>query len=388
MFTIFKKKSQLVPLKIWMNGLADIEDGALDQALNLTVLPFAHDHIAIMPDAHQGYGMPIGGILPAKNAVVPFAVGLDIGCGMRSVQTRIKIERLSPQKIDLYFKQIGKAIPQGFNWHKKPQKHAIFDRLPGEVGILSAEAQNVRKQLGTLGGGNHFIEFQSDEDGFLWVMIHSGSRNIGKKVAEHFHRRAVHQCKARNENLPSFELSYFPFDSADGQEYFKAMSWCQKFSRANRETMMERIMEIIGEPPVQTIDVHHNYASLEKHFGQQVIVHRKGSILAEKGHIGIIPGSMGTRSYIVEGLGNADAFNSSAHGAGRRMGRKAAKRAIPVERVLRQMEEKGIAVFTNYRKDLPEECDEAYKDVDYVIEQQKDLVKVRTVLKPVAVLKA
>jgi len=165
------------------------------------------------------------------------------------------------------------------------------------------------------------------------------------------------------------------------------MSWCQKFSRANRETMMEVILDIIEETPLQIIDIHHNYAAVERHFGEKVVVHRKGAIKAEKGDKGIIPGSMGTHSYIVEGLGNAESFNSSAHGAGRRLGRRAAKRAIPVERVLREMKDKGIEVYTNYLKDLPEECSEAYKDIDYVIEQQKDLVKVVTVLKPFGVLK-
>jgi len=387
MLNIYEKTHQRVPLLLWMERLEDLEEGALQQALNLTQLPFAHHHIALMPDAHQGYGMPIGGVLAAKNAIIPYAVGLDIGCGMRVAETAIPIKNLSRQKIDLYLKQIGRAIPQGFDWHKKPQKHPIFDELPGDVGILTDEAKNVRHQLGTLGGGNHFIEFQSDENGILWVMIHSGSRNIGKKVAEHFHHRAVKLCRARGENLPSSELSYFPFDSGHGQEYFRAMSWCQKFSRTNREKMMEVILDVISESPRQIIDIHHNYAALENHFGEQVVIHRKGAIKAEKGVIGVIPGSMGTHSYIVQGLGFADAFNSSAHGAGRKMGRRQAKRSIPVERVLREMEQKGITLQTEFLKDLPEECSEVYKDIDYVIQQQKDLVKVKVKLKPIAVLK-
>lgn len=388
MLTIYDKDNQRVPLKVWMTDRSDLEEGALEQALNLTNLRFAHHHIAVMPDAHQGYGMPIGGVLPAKDAIVPYAVGLDIGCGMRSAETRVEVKSLSPQKLNLYMKQISKAIPQGFNWHKKPQVHpTIFNEMPLDVGIIASEAKDIKHQLGTLGGGNHFIEFQSDPKGMLWIMIHSGSRNIGKVVAEHFHRRAVKKCKELGEELPTMELSYFPFDSNDGQEYFKTMSWCQKFSKANRERMMEVILDIIGETPKRMIDVHHNYAAVEKHFGAEVILHRKGSIRADKGDVGIIPGSMGTHSYIVEGLGNVEAFLSSAHGAGRKMGRRAAKRTIPVERILREMEEKGVAIYTDYLKDLPEECSEVYKDIDYVMEQQKDLVKVVTELKPVAVLK-
>ena len=387
MITIYDHKSQKVPLKLWMKRAADLEEGALQQSLNLTNLPFAHHHVAVMPDAHKGYGMPIGGVLPAKDAIVPYAVGMDIGCGMCSVETGIKAADISREKLDTYLYGIAAAIPQGFNWHKKPQKHPVFSEMPDDSGALNAERSNVKKQLGTLGGGNHFVEFQADPAGKLWIMLHSGSRNIGKKVAEHYHKRAVKSCNLQGEKLPTSELSFFRFDSPDGQEYFRAMSWCQKFSRANRQVMMDVILDIVGESPRQRIDIHHNYAAVEKHFGEKVVVHRKGAIKAEQGDMGIIPGSMGTHSYIVQGLGNAESFNSSAHGAGRRLGRRAAKRAIPVERVLREMKDKGIEVYTNQLKDLPEESTDAYKDIDYVIEQQQDLVKVVTTLKPFAVLK-
>lgn len=387
MLTIFDPESQKVPLKLWMREAGDLEEGAFRQSVNLTNLPFAHHHIAVMPDAHKGYGMPIGGVLPANNSIVPFAVGLDIGCGMCAVETKVKAADISREKLDIYLYRIAAAIPQGFNWHKKAQKHPVFSEMPGGVWILESERAKVKQQLGTLGGGNHFIEFQSDPKGNLWIMLHSGSRNIGKKVAEHFHKRAVKSCRERGEKLPTTELSFFHFDSADGREYFAAMSWCQKFSRANREVMMDVVLDIVNETPLQRIDIHHNYAVVEKHFGEEVVIHRKGAIKAEKGDTGVIPGSMGTHSYIVEGLGNPESFNSSAHGAGRKMGRRAAKRAIPVERVLREMKDKGIEVYTNYLKDLPEESTDAYKDIDYVIEQQKDLVKVVTVLRPFAVLK-
>jgi tRNA-splicing ligase RtcB len=387
MITLFNKNNQLVPLKLWLDNPEELETEALKQALNLTLLPFAYHHIAIMPDAHQGYGMPIGGVLAADDAIIPYAVGLDIGCGMRSAETSIKVRDLSPEKINLILNQIGKAIPQGFDWHKKPKKHPIFDELPQEVGILREEAQNVRYQLGTLGGGNHFVELQRDPQGILWVMIHSGSRNIGKKVAEHFHKRAVKSCQAKGISLPTSELSFFGFDTPDGQEYFKAMSWCQKFSRTNREAMMEIILDILGETPRNIIDIHHNYAGIETHFGKEVIVHRKGAVKAEEGLPGVIPGSMGTHSYIVEGMGNLESFQSSAHGAGRRLGRNQARRTIPVERVFREMAEKNIVIATATKHELPEECDSAYKNIDAVMEYQKDLVKIVTTLYPIAVLK-
>lgn len=387
MFTIFDKQEQRIPLKIWMSSENELEEGAFKQAMNLTQLSFAYHHIALMPDAHQGYGMPIGGVLAAEDAIVPNAVGLDIGCGMRAAKTSRLASDISLQWLNLMMNNINRTIPRGFDWHKKPQKHPVFDDFPDHIGILAAEFKNIKHQLGTLGGGNHFIEFQLDSEDNLWIMVHSGSRNIGKKVAEHFHRRAVKSCETRNEPLPTKELSFFKLDSPDGQEYFTAMTWCQKFSRANRETMMHVILDIIGESPRQMIDIHHNYAAPEKHFGKTVVLHRKGAVKADKGAIGVVPGSMGTHSYIIEGLGDPESFNSSAHGAGRRLGRRQARRIIPVETVLRQMEEKGIPVSAANKRELPEEADEAYKDLDYVMHQQRGLVRIITKLHPIAVVK-
>lgn len=387
MFVIFDEKKQRIPLKIWMSSESELEEGAFKQAMNLTQLAFAYHHIALMPDAHLGYGMPIGGVLAADGAILPNAVGLDIGCGMRAVKTSRLASDISLQWLNLMMKNINRTIPRGFDWHKKPQKHPVIDEMPDYIGIIAAESKNIKHQLGTLGGGNHFIEFQRDSEDNLWIMVHSGSRNIGKKVAEHFHRRAIKSCEARNEQLPTSELAFFQLDSSDGQEYLTAMTWCQKFSRANRETMMRAILDIIGESPRQMIDIHHNYAALEEHFGKTVTLHRKGAVKADKGAIGVIPGSMGTHSYIVEGLGNPESFDSSAHGAGRRLGRRQARRTIPVETVLRQMEEKGIPVSAANKRELPEEADEAYKDLDSVMHQQRDLVRIVTELRPIAVVK-
>jgi len=387
MIEVFNKNVQRVPVKIWMHTLDDMEPTTLQQALNLSVLKFAHHHIAIMPDAHQGYGMPIGGVLAAKDAVIPYAVGMDIGCGMHAAKMRIMASNFSSQRLSQVIKQIVKAIPQGFNWHKKQQSDPVFDELPGKIQILREESTNARKQLGTLGGGNHFIEFQRDDDDSLWIMIHSGSRNVGKKVASLFHKRAVKFCKNYKEELPTSELSFFPLDSSEGAEYVEAMNWCLKFARANRRRMMEVILDIVGDNPVELIDIHHNYAAKEEHFGEKVMVHRKGATRAESGLKGIVPGSMGSNSYITEGLGNLDSFNSSAHGAGRKLGRKAAKRSIPIDRVLSQMNERGIAVSAATLKDLPEECPEAYKDINEVMNAQQDLVKIVARLKPIGVIK-
>ncbi len=387
MFEVFDKNNQRIPLKIWMSGIDDLESEALNQALNLTRLPFAYHHIALMPDTHQGYGMPIGGVMAADGAVIPYAVGLDIGCGMNAVKTSRKSSGLRDAELNLILKQVARAIPQSFDWHKKPQSHEVLDALPREIGVIAAEEKNIRRQLGTLGGGNHFIEFQRDAEDNLWIMVHSGSRNIGKKVAEHFHKRAVRSCQTRGEILPTKELSFFTIDSPDGKEYLKAMNWCLNFARASRSRMMDAVLDIIGETPRAGIDIHHNYAALEEHFGRKVVLHRKGATKAEEGLVGIVPGSMGTKSYIVEGLGNPDSFNSCSHGAGRRLGRRQAKRSIPVEKVLREMEEKNIKLYSAALRDLPEESDHAYKDIDAVMENQRDLVKVMEVLYPIAVVK-
>ena len=387
MIELFDKNSQRIPILMWVSDVNDLEPETLNQARNLSVLPIAFDHIALMPDAHQGYGMPIGGVMAVKDAVIPYAVGLDIGCGMHSVQTNVKASEFAKVKLHFAMSRIVKAIPQGFNWHKKPQKGEVLDEIPEDVGILREERQNIKHQLGTLGGGNHFIEFQKDKQDKLWIMIHSGSRNIGKKVAEHFHKRAVKRCKAENIELPTSELSFFPADSFDGEEYLTAMKWCLKFAKASRARMMDTVLDILQETPVKRLDIHHNYASWEKHYGEKVLIHRKGATCAEAGRDGIIPGSMGSNSYITVGKGKPESFNSSAHGAGRRMGRNAARRAIKVEKVLREMDEMGILVSASNKKELPEESPEAYKDIDEVMAQQSDLVEIRTVLKPIGVIK-
>jgi tRNA-splicing ligase RtcB len=387
MITLFDKKQQRIPLMIWMSRLDELEGETLQQALNLTKLPFTYRQIALMPDAHMGYGMPIGGVMATEETIVPYAVGLDIGCGMRAALTPYRAEEFAPERLRSCMAKIRHRIPQGFDWHPSIQQGEVLDRMPLHLPLFQEEDKRARKQLGTLGGGNHFIELQKDEQGRLWVMIHSGSRNIGKQTAEHFHKKAKDISRKLKADLPTSELSYLPLDTDEGQDYLEAMNWCLDFAFANRQRMMESVMEILQCSPLDELDIHHNYAALEKHFGRQVWVHRKGAVKAGEGDRGIIPGSMGAPSYIVQGQGNPESFLSSSHGAGRRMGRKEARRKIPVEKVLADLKSRGVEVQTGNLHDLAEEAAQAYKDIDRVMSEQVDLVQPVTKLTPLGVVK-
>ena len=373
-----------VPIKMWLD---DIEDGALEQAINLANLPFVHKWVSIMPDSHQGYGMPIGGVLATKGVIVPNAVGVDIGCGMAAVKTTINGPDVETLKTIMG--KVREAIPVGFNHHKVDQAWDGFDRAP-DIPIIQQELDSARKQLGTLGGGNHFIEFQSDEDGTLWVMLHSGSRNFGLKTAKVFHKQAQALCGRWHVGLPDSELAFLPMDDQTGQDYHAAMSFCLEFAQANRDHMMSKIMDIIGEAAgggeANRVNIHHNYAALEHHYGENVWVHRKGATRVRAGERGIIPGSMGTSSYIVEGLGNPESFCSCSHGAGRRMGRKQAERTLNLEEEKSRMDSLGIVHGMRVVSDL-DEAPGAYKDIDMVMENQRDLVKVVTKLRPLGSIK-
>ncbi|MCL6610579.1 MAG: RtcB family protein [Peptococcaceae bacterium] len=365
----------------------DLEEEAMAQARNLANLPFACGHVALMPDAHSGYGMPIGGVMATRDVIVPNAVGVDIGCGMRAVRLPVPAEELYAKR-DAVLNDIQRSIPTGFNWHKNPQDHPLFKKVP-EVRIIREEIDNARRQIGTLGGGNHFIELQRDDNGDSWVMLHSGSRNLGKKTCDAYNRLA----RDRNYyGLPdSWQLWGLPADSPPGREYLAAMRFCLDFARANREHMMKIILEIverhlkISTAGLAQIDVHHNYAAVEKFGGEERIIHRKGAVRAE-GTV-IIPGSMGTPSYICRGLQNPKSFVSCSHGAGRSMGRNAARKAYSVESVIREMREKDISFFKANKKDAAEECSAAYKDITKVMDQQSDLVEVLLELRPIGVVK-
>ena len=380
------------PVKIWTN---DVEETAMRQIENLTTLPFLHHHLAIMPDVHAGMGMPIGGVLACDGAVIPNAVGVDIGCGMCAVKTNWKMEDLPAHVIRKeIMKGIRARIPLGMDHHKEaqdakylPQGHDI-DKME----IVKRRQHSILHEVGTLGGGNHFIELQKDEEGNLWIMIHSGSRNLGKQVGDYYNKIAVSlNEKWHSVVSPEIRLPFLPHGTREFGAYWNEMKYCIDFALCNRKLMMERIQEVIADSlkgiefePM--INIAHNYAAFEHHFGKDVIVHRKGATLAREGVIGIIPGSQGTASYIVEGLGNPDSFCSCSHGAGRVLSRKAAIKTLDMDAEVRNLEAKGIIHAIRCQDDM-QEASGAYKDIDTVIANESDLVKLKTKLLPIAVIK-
>ena len=380
------------PVKIWTN---DVEESAMRQIENLTTLPFLHHHLAIMPDVHAGMGMPIGGVLACDGAVIPNAVGVDIGCGMCAVKTNWKVEDLPPHVIRKeIMKGIRARIPLGMDHHKEaqdakylPQGHNI-DKME----IVKRRQISILHEVGTLGGGNHFIELQKDEEGNLWIMIHSGSRNLGKQVGDYYNKIAASlNEKWHSVVSPEIRLPFLPHGTREFGAYWNEMKYCIDFALCNRRLMMERIQEVIADSlkgiefePM--INIAHNYTAFEHHFDKDVIVHRKGATLAREGVIGIIPGSQGTASYIVEGLGNPDSFCSCSHGAGRVLSRKAAIKTLDMDAEVRNLEAKGIIHAIRCQDDM-QEASGAYKDIDTVIANESDLVKVKTKLLPIAVIK-
>jgi tRNA-splicing ligase RtcB len=380
------------PIKLW---LAEIDADTLSQAKNLANLPFLFHHVAIMPDAHVGYGMPIGGVAATEGVVIPNAVGVDIGCGVCAQQT--SLPTLAKSQLKQILQAVRQTIPLGFQHHKKPQASG---RMPdfgrgqtdNELPIVAREYDNGVLQLGTLGGGNHFIELQQGDDGLLWIMIHSGSRNIGYQVAKHYNLMAADHNRTHGGKIPGkWQLDYLPLDSEPGQRYLREMEYCVRFAAANRRAMLQRVREILLdiEPAVTfstAFDIAHNYAALENHFGREVLVHRKGATRAGAGEMGLIPGSQGSQSYIVRGLGNPESFSSCSHGAGRKLGRKQAQRELDMQTEVRRLERQGILHALRHKRDL-EEAAGAYKDITKVIEDQRDLVEVVTTLQPLAVVK-
>ena len=380
------------PVKIWTD---DVEESAMQQIENLCTLPFLYHHLAIMPDVHAGMGMPIGGVLACVDAVIPNAVGVDIGCGMCAVKTNWRVEDISA---DVLRKQIMRGIreriPLGMDHHKErqdesylPQGHDI-DKLT----VVKAQYISAQRQVGTLGGGNHFIELQRDEQGMLWIMIHSGSRNLGKQVGDHYNKLAVMLNERWHSVVkPELRLAFLPLRTQEFNDYWAEMQYCVEFALCNRRLMMERIQEVIADalPGIEfepMINIAHNYAAWEHHYGKNVIVHRKGATLAREGIVGIIPGSQGTASYIVEGLGNPDSFNSCSHGAGRLMSRTAAVKTLSLEDEVKKLNDQGIVHAIRSQRDLVEAAG-AYKDIEQVINNELDLVKILTRLLPIAVIK-
>jgi len=386
-----KGKGWRVPVLSWCEN---IEEGALEQARNLAIHPSVFHHVALMPDCHQGYGMPIGGVIACENAVIPNAVGVDIGCGMAAVQTAATdIKKDAIEEILLRLRQ---RIPVGFAHQLEDQEWGGFASAP-DLPIVQQELAAARKQLGTLGGGNHFIEIQSGSDGRIWLMLHSGSRNFGYKIAKTYNKKAMELCARWHSQLPpghgDDSLAFLPIGSREAAEYIKAMGFALEFALANRLTMLEVFMDIFqdvtGKGFQEQINIHHNFAALEHHFSKDVWVHRKGATQAREGQLGIIPGSMGTSSYIVRGLGNPDSFESCSHGAGRAVGRAAFCRAHTVAECDKSMEGIVFGGWGKTRKGDPDisEAPGAYKPIDEVIEAQSDLVEVVIKLTPRGVMK-
>ena len=373
----------------------DIDDKAREQIENLASLPFVHHHIAVMPDCHGGMGMPIGGVLPTTNVVIPNAVGVDIGCGMCAVKTNLVAADIPAEVLrKRIMSGIRDRIPLGMEHHEQKQDEnhlpTGFDleKLP----VVKNQYISIQRQVGTLGGGNHFIELQRDEEGWMWIMIHSGSRNLGKQVGDFYNKRAKWLNELYYSKVDSkLTLPFLPLKTHEFNDYWGEMNYCIAFAKCNRQLMMERIKEVIVDalPLAEfepAIDIAHNYAAWENHFGANCIVHRKGAVRARAGEIGIIPGSQGTCSYIVEGLGNPDSFMSSSHGAGRLMSRSQAIRTLNLEDEIKKLDSKGIVHALRSQRDL-DEAASAYKDIDQVIALETDLVKVKTKLEPIAVIK-
>jgi tRNA-splicing ligase RtcB len=380
-----------VPVKVWVGDISEVESQAMEQLYRVSRLPFIHKWVASMPDVHMGKGAAVGSVIAAKGAVVPALVGVDIGCGMLAAKLNIKASDL-PDSLSELRLAIEMRVPVGHESHE-------YMRNPG----LEVEDLTVHKvlddkvlsraftQIGTLGGGNHFIEICIDENGDVWVMLHSGSRNIGKEVAERHMMKSKELMKQMFISLEDQDLAYFVQGQVGYQEYLNDVLWCQKWAKNNRLKMFDEVIGVIKKQLVgkdvkvvgEVTSCHHNYVSVETHYGEEVIVTRKGAVSAKKGEMGIIPGSMGTKSYIVEGKGNPESFCSCSHGAGRRMSRGDAKRFFTVEDLQKQTE--GVEC----RKDAGtiDEIPGAYKDIDVVMDNQKDLVEVKHVLKQVLCIK-
>lgn len=384
-----------LPIYSWA---ADLEAESLRQARNLGNLEVAVDHAALMPDAHPGFGMPIGGVLFTVSAVVPYAIGVDIGCGVQVARTNLVWgDSLTPAKLRAVLRQIQRDVPTGFAVHRQPP--ISLDRLLELMGleppasIARGWLDRALLSLGTLGGGNHFLEVQRDDDDRVHFMLHSGSRNLGKQICDRFARRALEIDRRAGRELPDPELAYLRFDEDDdAARYWDAMTFALRWAEINRRQMMDRVEAAFRKHASvhrfeRLVDVHHNYAAHEEHGGRRGIVHRKGAVRAAAGETVLIPGSMGTASYVGEGLGNPAAFETCQHGAGRVLGRNAAKRAKTSAEVFAEMAAWGIELISNEPRTAAEEAAFAYKDIESVMAQSADLVRPTTRLRPLGVVK-
>ena len=381
-----------VPIKSWAPNL---EGAAMEQAVNLSNLPFAIRHVALMPDAHAGYGMPIGGVLFADKAVVPYAIGVDIGCGVALAETDLTVETLTRDQLDATLAEIYARVPVGMRSQPDPvdREQALSQigmKLPASVeDNWFARAVN---QLGTLGSGNHFLEVQRDEDGRVYVMLHSGSRSLGKTICDAFHKRALRENQLWHAQLPHVELAYLPVGTDGFKGYWDAMSFALRFAEVNRSRMLDAAQIAFGMHTKigrfdRLVDIHHNYAAWESHFDEIGIVHRKGAVRASVGDTVLIPGSMGTASYVAEGLGNPESFQTCQHGAGRAMSRTAARKAMTSRALFDEMERLGVLIHSGDPRTAAEEAPFAYKDIEMVMAASTDLIRPTKRLTPLGVVK-
>lgn len=386
-----------VPVKIYTD---DVAEEALTQLSKIAQLQFIHSHVAVMPDVHLGIGATVGSVIPTKDAIIPAAVGVDIGCGMNAVRLNLSASQL-PDNLKRLRSEIERKVPVGFEFHRQVKAKAstlsplekrlkvITDKHPALRRMLKNFDHTWQKQLGTLGSGNHFIELCLDEENQVWVMLHSGSRGLGNCIGTYFIELAKKEAQHRFGHVPDKDLSYFALGSKSFDDYVEAVQWAQDYAFENRREMMRLVLEALRNllPPFQlskeAVNCHHNYVQQEEHFGENVFVTRKGAIRAGFGELGIIPGSMGAKSYIVRGKGNADSFCSCSHGAGRNMSRSKAKRLFSEADLIEQTQ--GIEC----KKDLSvvDEIPAAYKNIDEVMAHQSDLVEVVHTLKQVLCVK-
>lgn len=386
-----------VPVHVYTD---DLDASARAQLLNIANLPIVYHHVAAMPDVHMGIGATVGSVIATREAIIPAAVGVDIGCGMSAARLSLNAEQL-PDSLKRVRAAIEKAVPVGFNQHRSPTVKArevsllsrdlalIVDRHPDIQKMQKRFDETWARQLGSLGGGNHFIELCLDEADDVWIMLHSGSRGIGNAIGRYFIALAKQDMSKHLSNLPDKDLAYFREGAAHFDDYVEAVLWAQEYARRNRDEMMRLIVKAL-EPELPTftvtrsaINCHHNYVAEETHFGMRVFVTRKGAIRAGREDLGIIPGSMGACSYIVRGRGNGDAFESCAHGAGRRMSRSRARREFDIDMLRRQTR----GVECRIHKSVLDESPGAYKDIDAVMANQSDLVDIEHRLKQIVCVK-
>ena len=386
-----------VPVKVFTD---DLDTSARQQLVNLSKLPIIHHHVAAMPDVHTGIGATVGSVIATDRAVIPAAVGVDIGCGMIAARTSLDASRLDEKNLRKVFDQITRDVPVGRDQHRPGREpthasapfgrelHKILKAHP-QIEKRFKRTANWAAQMGTLGGGNHFIEVCLDESDRVWVMLHSGSRGVGNAIGSYFIELARRDMERTAANLPDRDLAYLIEGARHFEDYVTAVDWAQRYAAANRQTMMDAVLDGMKRhlPPFEVtqevVNCHHNYVERERHYGKQVWVTRKGAISAREGELGIIPGSMGAKSYIVRGKGAEESFHSCAHGAGRRMSRSAAQKRYTTA----DLAEQTAGIICRKDSGVVDEIPAAYKSIDEVMQNQNDLVEVVHTLKQVLCVK-